>query len=410
MGRDGVMRYTPHPPSGHPLPQGERGTYWFGHILMMTAILIIFSCWKMAAADNLSQKNNQLKGVNSKITVLKKNLQDTQKQRTELIQELKDTDKKVSNITAELYQVEGDIHKNQQMLFSLKQQLSDLEKSLSSQKDLLAAQLRASYQLGKYDYLKVLLNQQNPGTVTRLLTYYRYIHLARLKTLNEIQETRNEIQQNQMLFAAKVQELHQLYEHDQKKKAELLEMRLQRQKIVKQLNQKIQSQAARLKEYEADKKQLESLVLKLKKTSLASTSYSGSGQAFIPDQPFSRMPHRLIWPAKGRILNRSRYNGVVILAPEGQPVVSVYPGKVVFSDWLKGFGLLVIIDHGQGYMTLYANNQTLYRKQGDKVKAGDLIANIGHTGILKESGLYFEIRQNGQPLQPLQWLQAPVRR
>lgn len=379
------------------------------------------------AADLLSQKNQQLNGVNSKIAALKKNLQITESQRSQLLQTLKETDKQMAKITIELQTLSQQMVEKQAALSALKEQLVSLEENLAYQKKILGKQLRASYQLGQYEYFQLLLNQQDPTTMLRLTTYYHYINLARVKTLTRIQNTETEIKNRQNVFAAEVEQLNHLALQEQEKKAILLQNQQKRQQIITKLSQQIQSQSSQLKEYEGDKKQLEALVIRLKKASIAAAeasvpksgklvSSASSGSAtYVPfsGTSFSKAAHHLNWPTQGKLLNRTAFPvlrnepGIVILAPEGQHVVSVYPGKVVFADALKGFGLLIIVDHGQGFMTLYANNQTLYRKRGDNVKAGDLIANVGHTGILPQSGLYFEIRYNGKPLNPLQWLAPP---
>ena len=377
--------------------------------------------------------DTSLNTVNAKILKLKKNLQSNQHQHNQQETELANTDKKIARIVVELKTLENRLRLKKAELTDSKVMLASLEANLLTQKNLLGQQLRASYQLGQYEYLQLLLNQQNPSKTFRLITYYRYIQASRLATLAEIKNTEAEILKKQAIFAEQVAELNDLYKKQQASKALLEKTQHSRQKMMQTLKQKILTQSSQLKEYESDRKRLEALVLKLKARTSSKTSVPASKPAsssvlhlvhsvFSSKAPaisgsFRQSQHHLMWPTNGRILNRalvpilhheSRYNGVFIVAREGQPVMAIYPGKVVFASWLKGFGLLVILDHGQGFMTLYAGNQTLYRKRGDSVKAGDLIANVGHTGILSQSGLYFEIRYNGRPVNPLQWLQPGV--
>lgn len=365
------------------------------------------------AADSLSQSSIQLKGVNAKIVTLKKNLKLTQAQRNQLQKTLKETDKNIAKVTLELKTLNKKMSAKKADLSQLNEQLVVLKASLIQQKKMLGQQLRASYQLGQYEYVQLLLNQQDPATVLRLMTYYNYINKARVETLAEIQKTEAGIQEKQHAVSNEVKQLNQLSEQDQQKTAILQRSQQKRQQILAKLNQQIQTQSSRLKEYQADKKRLEALLVRLKTTAKPSiSSPTTHPQQAISWGAFDKAAHHLIWPTQGKLLNRAsepvlRHEpGIFILAPESQPVVSVFPGQVVFADALKGFGLLIIIDHGHGFMTLYANNQTLYCKRGDAIKAGDLIAHVGHTGILTQSGLYFEIRHHGRPLNPLQWLSS----
>lgn len=371
-----------------------------------------------------------LKGITAKINILKKDITMTQSQREQLMHTLKIIDEHTTEITKALKAYEKNIADKQVILLKLQQQQQIQMKNLAVETKRLEQQLRASYQLGKYAYWQLLLNQQDPSNTLRYLTYSRYINASRVQTLIQIQKTQAEIRDNQQLSEAENEALNQLYQAAQQKKVRLNQERQARQAILNQLNHTIETQTSKLKAYESDKKNLETLVQRLeksekikpKKISAPSSApklvpqailQNVAPSAFTPKVPISQMAHHLMWPTNGKIMNPAslsylRHTGVVILAPEGQTVVAVYPGKVVFADWLNGFGLLVIIDHGQGWMTLYAGNQTLVRQRGTVVKAGDMIAHVGHTGIFAQSGVYFEVRKNGKPLNPLQWLAQGV--
>lgn len=405
------------------------------HFFKIITYVLLASYFLIAHADDsLEQKNTQLHAVNSNIITLKKTLQLTQAQRQNLLTQLKTTEQSIRFLSITIEKINRQMLEKQNQLAVQKKELFVLQEKQEGQKKLLAQELRASYQLGRYDYLQLLLNQQDPGEITRLFAYYRHIHEKRIQTLHEIQKTQQVIEEKQSIFIDQMTQWKHLYQQDRLQKATLQKNQTKRQMIITQLGQKIKVQSSQLKEYEENKKALEALIIQLKKAEVIASlpqapknTESPSMQSapvtitepFIPSVPLSKMQHHLIWPVQGEILNRStvpvlrdasRYSGVIILAPEDQPVVAVYPGKVVFAHWLKGFGLLIIIDHGNGYMTLYADNQALYRRPGDIVRAGDLIAHVGHTGILQQSGLYFEIRYKGKPLNPLQWLTPGVKK
>lgn len=391
-------------------------------------LLILSFLFSQEATSANSNSQTQLNNVNNKIVALKKTLTLKKTQRTKLESELKNVDIQVSRMTRELETVNKKMEQQQSALSDTRNQLIALRKENAFQKAILGKQLCATYQLGEHEYLQLLLNQQNPATVQRLMTYYSYINKARVETIERIQKIDEQIQQHQDEIKKQIAQLSQLSHYAETKKM-LLEKNRQRQQILMtQLNRDIVTQSSQLKTYEADKKFLTSLVQRLSRASSktppvakvskpAQTSEAVESSApmiyKIKTGSFSQEAHHLIWPTRGKLLNRANspimrhQAGIVILAPEGQHIVSVFPGKVVFAGPLKGFGLLIIIDHGQGYMTLYAHNQALYQKRGAIVNAGDLIAAVGHTGILPQSGLYFEIRHFGHPLNPLQWL-APV--
>jgi septal ring factor EnvC (AmiA/AmiB activator) len=364
----------------------------------------------------------QLNTVNQKITTLKKTLVLKKNQRIKLEKELSQVDKDVNKITGELGSVNQKIAQEQAILADSRKTLLALRKKSEAQQKILGKQLCATYQLGEHEYIQLLLNQQDPGSVQRLMTYYSYINKARIETIKQIQETDEKIQQEQTEIKNKITQLSQLSQEAENKKHLLENARVRQQKLMVQLNHDIDTTASRIKSYEQDKKRLTVLIQRLvqqankvkvtsQKAVIGRPVESSAPMIYkIRTGAFGQEAHHLIWPTRGKLLSRSssaimkRQPGIVILAPEGQPIVSVFPGKVVFAGPLKGFGLLMIIDHGQGYMTLYAHNQALYRKRGAVVNAGDLIAAVGHSGILPQSGLYFEIRHAGQPLNPLQWL------
>ncbi len=373
----------------------------------------------------------QLNTVNNKIVTLKKTLALEKDQRTKLEKELKNVDAQVARMSGELNTINQKMVQQQTALSDSKKLVVALQKESTAQKEMLGKQLCAIYQLGEHEFIQLLLNQQNPASVQRLMTYYSYINKARVETIDKIQKTDEKIQQEQAEIEKQIAQLSHLSQEAENKKIALEKNRQKQQIIMTQLNRNIETQSSRLKAYEADKKFLTALVQRLSRAAIKAAPPAGAKtptktvetpSAVESSAPmiykikagaFSKEAHHLIWPTRGKLLNPANspimrhQAGIVILAPEGQQVVSVFPGKVVFAGPLKGFGLLIIIDHGQGFMTLYAHNQALYRKRGAMVNAGDLIAAVGHTGILPQSGLYFEIRHFGHPLNPLQWL-APA--
>ncbi|MGZ8199442.1 MAG: murein hydrolase activator EnvC family protein [Methylosarcina sp.] len=265
-----------------------------------------------------------------------------------------------------------------------------------------------------------------------MMVYHGYLNKIRLKRLAEIENSvkgLNRLSQEQQKEA-------ELLENDlEQKKLEqnaLDEFRVQRNKLLDQLADDFSSQEQQLSLLIESENKLEDLIDNLQddegkapdsgqsEVQTDSTDIkeetSNSEGLFTPDESsmadvdFFALKGKLPWPVKGKITTNdntgqleSMRDGVLIDAGEGTEIHAVTDGKVVYSEWLRGYGLLMIIDHGKGYMTLYAFNQSLYKKAGDRVRAGDIIASVGQSGGRSRSGLYFGIRQNGKPVDPVQW-------
>ncbi len=284
----------------------------------------------------------------------------------------------------------------------LQEQARQQQLLLNQQQQLLAQQIRANYQLGKYQYVKLLLNQEDPNAISRLLTYFHYINKARVKIITKLNQALSALLDSKQKIVLHTEKLQTLINQQQQQQQQLITQQNYRQKVLQQLNASIDTKDKKLTMLTGNKSRLEQLINQLKESTWQAQ----------PKQPFAAMKHKLPWPTAGRPQNMFgqsidnstlTYNGVMIKAPLGQAIKAVYPGKVVFANWLRGFGLLLIIEHGQGFMTLYAHNNSLYKKTGDRVRSGDLIATVGNSGGNEQNGLYFEIRRNGKPLNPLAW-------
>ena len=345
-------------------------------------------------ASNAIQNKTQLQQLDKKITNLRLTLSDAQDKNNLLHQKLAVTEKEISASMQQLHETQLETLNKQQQILTLKNDISTLHKQLHKQQVILAKQLRAQYMLDESQPLKWLLNQENTELNHRTANYYLYITQEQQKNINKIQLTDKQLCANQA-------ELHKKYEEEKKLQEQLLQhqKKLEQNKIeshtiLQSLNQDIQNNQQALTVSLQNKNNLTKLVSSLAQKSILMTQ-----------NPLLYKKKKLQRPVafKGNSVKKQN-QGVVFLVAEGTPVNAVYSGTVVFSDWLKGYGLLLIIDHGQGFMTLYARNQSLLKQKGDTVVQGMQIAAVGHTGGLKENGLYFEIRQYGKAIPPLKWL------
>lgn len=357
-------------------------------------MLISFGLPAKPAPSPVAQTQNKLKQLDAQINNLKKTLATAHDKKGILNQELSGTEKQIGNGIHKLRSIQRDINLKESKIAELHAKDKVLHKQLETQQQLLASHVRARYQMGEYQPLKWILNQDDPYKISRILTYYQYIIKSRQELIDEIDETRKNLSENKAKIhneLAENQKLQsQLSQHQQK----LEQNKRYHTTLIQSLNNEIQNKQHDLHEFEKNKANLSRLLKTLSQQSVVQSS-----------KPFIQMRKKLPLPVQNVQRSFSRMNqGVTFFADEGTVVTAVYPGKVVFSDWLKGYGLLLIIDHGQGFMTLYAHNQSLFKHKGQAVRQNEQIASVGHSGGIKQNGLYFEIRLRGKAVPPLDWL------
>ena len=261
-------------------------------------------------------------------------------------------------------------------------------------------------------YLKVLLNQEDPDALARMLVYYDYFNEARASQINQYNEVLTELEQVSADLNLTVQALASNHQALQDERSALASAQHQKKLSLQALRHQIRSTGTEISKLEGDRDHLEKLLTHIvNQLTEMPERFDGT--------PFASMRGQLVLPVVGNVLatfgkkrnaGKLRWEGLLIEADEGQPVYAVHHGRVVFSDWLRGFGLLLIISHGEGYMSLYGHNQALYLDTGDWVSAGDLIATVGDSGGQTKPGLYFEIRIKGKPSDPQQWCVARSQR
>lgn len=292
--------------------------------------------------------------------------------------------------------------RQERALATLKREQTRERAALANEQHRLARDLRAAYMLGPEDYWKLLLNQDDPARGARMLGYYRYLSAARNAELVAVRARLARLAATQRDIDVRLARLAQLRTEQARKKAELAVAYQRRAALLAQARARVQNQSEEIDRLRADARRLARLVQGL---------HRALPPLPAPARDFRAAKGRLPLPVRGRIAARFgapqagglRWRGIFIATAPGQDVRAVYPGRVLYADWLRGFGLLLIVDHGNGYMTLYAHNESLFKRAGDEVSAGETIAVTGDTGGASEPGLYFEVRHNGEPRDPLHW-------
>ncbi len=347
----------------------------------------------------------ELLQLRERISALRGELNKVRTRYDGLREELRSVEQAVSRISRALGELDDRLAQQARRLGALQKRRTELEGSIAQQRRYLEQQIRAAYAMGRQEYLKILLNQEDPATLGRALTYYDYLNRARSERITDLLGTVQQLEGVRREIETETARLGQLREQQRQQKVELEKTQASRGELLAQLEQELNSKDRRLKGLLADEKELESLILALAQALEDIPAEPGN------HRPFAQMRGKLSWPVRGRLLERFgntrlgslRWQGVIIGAKEGLPVRAVSHGRIAFADWLRGYGYLLIIDHGDGFMSLYGHNQTLHKDVGDWVSAGDTIASIGSSGGNDRSGLYFEIRRNGKPLNPAQW-------
>jgi septal ring factor EnvC (AmiA/AmiB activator) len=357
-------------------------------------MLICFSLEAKTTPSPVVQTQAKLKQLDLKINNLRQSLASAQDKRGLLNKELSGTEKQIGDGVHKLRSIQQDMSNKERKIADLQKTVNILNKKLSTQQQLLAKHVRARYQMGEYQPLKWLLNQDDPTKVSRILTYYQYIIKSRQQLIEKIDETRNKINENKDKLHSELAKNQHLQDQLTLNQQQLQQNKSYHTALIQSINNKIQTNEHTLNDFQKDKDNLSRLLKSLAQKSMVQAS-----------KPFAQMRKKLPLPVQSEQKSLQKMNqGVTFFADEGAVVTAVYPGKVVFSDWLKGYGLLLIIDHGQGFMTLYAHNQSLFKHTGQLVHQREQIATVGHSGGIKQNGLYFEIRVKGKAVSPLDWL------
>lgn len=359
------------------------------------------------SAQEVSEAEYQekLRDLQKNIERLQKELNKVKGNRSQLLLDLENNETDIGELLEKIDRIKQELNSEEQALRELKQERELLAEEQSSQKKQIAQQVRAAYQLGGQSNLKLLLNQNQPDTVSRLLKYHDYFLDAHSQKISAYVDNINQLNEIEPRIVHNTESLQNSREQLQTRYQQLKSKQSERQKMLRQLNATISGKDQELQSLSLDRQHIEQLMDEIVAT-------VGNQKAFNGNAPFAELRGKLPWPASGniahgfgsdRIPGKMKWSGVVIRATEGVPVKAIHHGRVVFADYLRGHGLLIIVDHGDGYMSLYAHNQNLKKTVGSWVEAGEIIASVGSSGGQSEAGLYFEIRQDGQPTNPNSW-------
>lgn len=402
------------------------------------------------AASKVEKSKEALSSIHEKIESLKEALNNATEAHADATDALKESEKSISETNRTLYELNQQYQDRQARLEDLQSQKSGIQETLNTQKTLLSAQLYQQYLHGQQTYLHAMLQQQSPSAIARNVQYYSYIAKARAKLIASMQDNLTTVAKLNDDTAKSLAAIHELKIVQENERKTLQKQKTEHAKVLKKLSAQINQQRGEIEKLKRDEKSLSDLVEKLTKASpvrVTNTKKPKKEESVSDTKPspdttqppekntppaektviahndtlpdndfdganFAALKGKLNLPVKGEVVNRFgaqredtsvSWKGLFIKSAEGSEVRSVASGKVVFADWMRGFGNLLIIDHGDGYMSLYGNNQALFRKVGERVKGGDPIASVGNSGGNDTNGLYYELRKQSKPFDPLSW-------
>jgi len=401
---------TPHPHNAHQ-PRRSRGAGWraaLAGLLVLASGLGTLEAWAQSGRQPTpAQKEAELKKVNARIEKVRKAVNQDIEKRDRLSAQLRDAELGVQGARRKLDETRAQRIASEARLEELEREQASREKELAAERGALAGELRTAYVNGREEQLKMLLNQQDPAEFGRMLTYYGYFGRARAERIDSIRDKLEHLALLREKIAAEGQRLKDLEARQEQELAALKGAQQQRTQAVAAIDSQIKTRGGEIKRLESQARSLEKLIADLRK---ALQSVPVAKQA-----PFEPLRGKLPWPVQqGKVLARFgqpraggslKWQGMLIGTDRGSRVRAPFAGRVAYADWLPGMGLMIVLDHGGGYLSLYGHNEEVFKKVGDPVAAGDVIGAVGDTGGHNQPALYFEVRRGREPVNPENWLQ-----
>jgi septal ring factor EnvC (AmiA/AmiB activator) len=365
------------------------------------------------SAENSAQKDfdqhasqQQLEQLKSRIQSVDKWLNKANSEKSGLSKQLRKVEREISRTHLKIKELNSQVKKLGTQVVALRKTEKAQQQALQQQTTQLTQQLKAIYLQGKQPAIKLLLDSDDPQNLSRYMQYFSYLKDARGEKIKAFESALDKLDKTKRRILEQQAQISRNKDTLRKTESKLKSESIKRKKVLAKLEQSIASESKRLQKLKDDQARLEALLHEVEQA-IANLSLPSDSA------PFGKQKAKLPWPTHGKVRERFgsriaqgklRSNGIKIATRANAAVQAVHYGHVVFSDWLRGFGLLLIIDHGEGYMSLYGNNKSLLKEAGDWVSAGEQISYAGDSGGASESGLYFEIRRHGKPLNPSKWL------
>jgi len=376
-------------------------------LLMMLVAGLVIGPFAIAADKATSEK--QLKSVLRKIDKLKQAIDAKEDSKSQYIKQLKSIEVDIGKLSRKIRALGNEIGSKKSELKSLRATRLEHQRKLSRENEYLAEQVYAAFTLGRQEKVKLLFSQQDPQKLQRNLVYYQYFSNARVDLINAVQGSIDKIIETEQLIQQAQLDLEKNQQALNEQKKQFDQDLGKRKIIIGSLDKQLKKQGGNLSRLEDEAAQLQNLIKSIEKL------FADAPESEISRKSFAKLKGKLAWPLKGKLrklFGRTkpqsdlRWQGVKIEAANGSHVMAVSHGRVAFADWLRGLGNLIIIDHGNSYLSLYGHNESLFKTAGEWVEAGDVISSVGSSGGEQKAGLYFEIRKKGKPQNPTRWCKS----
>ena len=362
-----------------------------------------------------TQQKEDLNELRSRIETLQKELEKSEENKSEAADALRQSERAISKANRRLFELANERKNINAKIRQLQANASELETRIESERDSLANLIHRQYLAGQPASLRLLLNRQNANETARQLHYFGYVSKARVELIGALRDSLDELNELTQAVREQSERLQKLEKEESKQKQTLEQEKRARSKVLSKASDDIARQRSQISKLKRDEQRLAALIKKLAAEAERRRQQARLKNQLLPDasannSAFRKLKGRLRLPVIGELTNRFgrpradsglSWKGLFIAAKEGSEVKAIAPGQVVYADWLRGFGNLLILDHGSGYMSLYGNNEALLKQVGDQLGAGDTIASVGNSGGSPDSGLYFELRLKGKPFDPL---------
>ncbi len=359
--------------------------------------------------DRYQQSAEDLAKVRGRIDAVSKTIEHDKGEQDQLRAAVEAAEHKVDEAGSEARRIAAQIDLQSAKVRQAQAEQVAAEQRLTEQKEALARQLRASYMMGHGGKAELLLSQQDPDRIDRMLVYYDSLNRARAASIAAIDADLKKVAELKIQYQAQLDSLQALQDSHKKALSALEADRQGRAAAMSKVAERIAGEAEELKGLQASEKQLGELIEKLRQA-LADVPVEPSGG----NKSFPQMRGKMAWPLRGDLLarygepkagGRLQWKGLWIAAAEGAPVRASSRGRVAYVGWLSSYGLIVVLQHEKGYFTLYGHNSAVTRTAGEWVDAGDVIAKAGNTGGYEQPGVYFEVRRGADPMDPKDWLE-----
>lgn len=391
-----------------------------GRLLALAAIALVALPVLFSPPADAAPKD-QLRELRERIEAVQKRLSESEESRAEAADALKTSERAISETNRKLYHLSGQRRAANSSLSRLQAQAGEVEEDIAQEQRTLSRLLYHQYLSGQSDAIKLVLNREDPNEIARQLHYLGYVSRVRAELLVSLRENLSRLDKLTGETRRKSTDLRALQDEESRQKQRLVQEQSERQRVYAEVSSEIQESRKQLSTLKKDEKRLSNLIERLAREAAARAKKKPGKRLANKALPgadsgagdFRQLKGRMRLPVSGELTNRFggqrqdsglSWKGLFIAAKSGREVKAIAGGKIVYADWLRGFGNLLILDHGDGYMSLYGNNESLLKQAGEEARAGDTIAAVGTSGGNPKSGLYFELRYQGKPFDPLPWV------